>query len=138
MKTAFYEKQKAEAVNRLKLLGINPETIRKFEETGEISTCSCITGEPGPTEDLVKTMIGELERQYGFVVYLNVRSETYFGTIDNLFFVGKYDEEWEMSIADLKDSYALVYAYNWSFPENSEMGSIAFRRTKNGGILRAH
>ena len=132
------ERQKAEAIKRLKLLGIAQYTIRKFEETGEVSTCSCVTGEPQPTEDFVKTMIHQLEQQYGFLVFLNVRSETYFGTIDNLFFVGKYDEEWKMSLDDLKDGYALVYAQNWSYPENSEMGSIAFYRTDNGGILRAH
>lgn len=132
------EKQQAEAIKRLKLLNIDPAVFSKFEESGEVYTCSCVTGEPRPTEDFVKTTIRQLEQQYGFLVYLNVRSETYFGTIDNLFFVGKYDEEWEMEITDLEDGYALVYAQNWSYPENSEMGSIAFRRTDNSGILRAH
>lgn len=132
------ERQKEEALKRMNLLGINPDTVRKFEETGEVSTCLCLTGEPGPTEDFVKTMIHQLEQRFGFLVYLNVRSDTFVGTIDNLFFVGKYDEEWEMSLVDLQEGYALVYANNWSYPENSEMGSISFRRTKNGGILRAY
>ena len=132
------ETQKEEAVRRMKLLGIDPETVQKFEESGEVSTCSCVTGFPGQTADFVKDKIRELEQQFGFLVYLNVRSETCFGTIDNLLFVGKYEEEWEPMVEDLKDGYALVYAENWTYPQNSEMGSIAFRRTSDGGILRAH
>ena len=136
METTFRAKQKEEAVKRLKLLGITPAAIRKFEETGEVSSCLHRQREPESTPGMVQTMIRELEREYGFLVYLNVRLETCCGMVDNLFFVGKYEAEWESQVADLEDGYSLVYAYNWSYPINSEMGSIAFRRTERGGLVR--
>lgn len=132
------EKQRSEAIKCLKQLRIDPATIQKFEATGEVSTCSCIHSTPEKTPDHILEMIRELEREYGFLVYLNVHSATFLGPIHNLFFVGKYEEEWEMQFRDLEEGYALVYALNLAYPDCSEMGSIAFRRTENGGILRAH
>ena len=60
------ETQKEEALKRLKLLGIDPETVRKFEESGEVSTCSCVTGFPGQTEDFVKDRSASWNSSLGY------------------------------------------------------------------------
>ena len=59
-----------------------------------------------------------------------------YGTLDSLLFVGKYDEEWELSREDLEDGYAMSYTINRDYPECSEMGSISFRVTREGVIIR--
>ena len=130
------EELKAESLNRMRLLELNPELIKEFEATETVLTCAFPNGTLTRTDLDVMTMIRALEEQFGFMVYLNVHSDTYFGEIDNLFFTSKYNEEWEFDHEDLKDGYALVYCINWTYPECSEMGSISFRKAKSGGLVR--
>ena len=136
MNQTVHDALRAEAMERMKLLGLPIKVIRQFEQTGEVCTCACITGRPLTSSDETKSLIPKLEQQHGILIYLNVHTEAAFGSIDNLFFVGEYKEEWEWEREEIKDNYALVYAYNWSRPECSEMGTIGFERTRNGGIIR--
>ena len=137
MNQIAHEALKAEALERMKLLGLSPEVIQQFEQTGQVSTCSCTTGKPLTTPDQTQALIPRLEQQHDILIYLNVHTESAFGTLDNLFFVGKYDEEWAWERADLQDDYALVYVHNWTYPQCSEIGTIGFERTGDGGILRS-
>ena len=103
------EKQVEEAVLRMDLMVRNPEhkeDIRRFEQEHEST------------------------------VFLVVRMNTIYGQLDSLLFVGKYDDAWEMSREDVEDGYAMSYTINRDYPECSEMGSIAFRVTPEGVIIR--
>ena len=80
--------------------------------------------------------IRRFEQEHDATVFLAVRMITMFGDLDALLFVGKYDEEWGLEHDDLKAGYAMSYCLNRDYPDCSEMGSIAFRITKDGAIVR--
>lgn len=134
MSEALCEKQKAEAISRLKLMGINENVRRQFEESGTVMLC--VSGRFRPLTEEEQAEARQFERAHDATIFLAVRWFTMFGTLDALLFVGKYDEEWEMEQEDIKAGYAMSYCINYDYPECSEMGSICFRITRDGGIVR--
>lgn len=130
------EEMKAEAIKRLKLLNLGPEIVREFEETGEIYSCIGYDGHPVPADPILKEQLKKLETENGFMVFLNIRSEMLYCSMDSLLIVSKYREDWEPELTDIEDGYAMTYTVNQTHPECSEMGSIGFRHTKSGGIIR--
>ena len=128
------EKQKAEAVKRLELMGIREDVRKKFEENGTIMFCN--NEEFQPVSDEMSAEIRQFEQQYDATVFLAVRMFSMFGDLDALLFVGKYEEEWEFEQEDLKAGYAMSFCINRDYPDCSEMGSIAFRVTGDGAIVR--
>ena len=128
------EKQKAEALVRLKLMHIRENVHKMFEEEDRVMLCEA--GSFRPLSESEKEEVHQFEQEHNSTVYLAVRMNTVFGTLDALLFVGKYDEEWEIEREDLRDGYALSYTINREYPECSEMGSICFRITKDGCVVR--
>ena len=128
------KKQKAEAAVRLELMGIREDVRHKFEEDGIVMLCQ--GGKYYPADDAMVTEIRQFEQKYDATVFLAVRKFTAFGALDSLLFVGKYEEEWPLEHEDIKDGYAMSYTINRDYPECSEMGSIFFRTTEDGGIVR--
>ena len=133
MQNTLRERQKAEATELLKLMGAR-EDVRQMFEGGTLMLCE--GGRYRPLSEGEKAEAHQFELEYDATVYLAVRMDSMFGTLDALLFVGKYDEEWEMQREDIKAGYALSYTINRDYPECSEMGSIFFHTTKNGGIVR--
>lgn len=134
MQNTLHEKQKVEAISRLKLMGVREDVRRKFEKDGTVMLCN--NEEYRPVDEETAEAIRQFEREHDATVFLAVRWFTMFGTLDALLFVGKYDEEWEMEREDIKAGYAMSYCINRNYPECSEMGSICFRITRDGGIVR--
>lgn len=131
----MHEKQKAEAVSRLKLMGIREDVQRKYEEHGTVMLCA--DGQYSPVEEWITKEIERVERTFGAVVYLVVRTHTaMFGDLDAMLYVGKYEEEWEIDQDDIKGGYAMSCVVNHGDPDLSELGSIAFRVTPDGCIVR--
>ena len=128
------EKQKAEAVSWLKLMGVREDIRKQFEEDDTVMLCS--SGKYRAIDDSTKAEIHRFEQDHDATVFLAVRMFTFFGELDALLFVGKYEEEWEMEREDIKAGYAMSYTINRDHPECSEMGSISFRTTQDGGIIR--
>ena len=128
------EKQKAEAVERLKLMGVREDVRRKFEEDGIVSFCN--NEQYRPADEELMEEIRQFEQEHDATVFLAVRMFTLIADLDALLFVGKYEEEWESQKNDLKDGYAMSYSINRDYPDCSEMGSIAFRVTEDGAIVR--
>lgn len=128
------EKQKAEAVKRLELMGVREDVRRKFEEDGTVMFCN--NEQYRPVDEEMAEEIRKFEREHDATVFLAVRMFTPIADLDALLFVGKYEEEWESQQNDLKDGYALSYTINRDYPDCSEMGDIVFRVTRNGAIVR--
>lgn len=128
------EKQKAEAASWLKLMGVREDVRRKFEENDMLMLCS--NGRYYPVDDSMEAELRQFEQEHDAVVFLVVRVLTVFGSLDALLFVGKYEEEWPLEREDIKGGYAMSYTINRNYPECSEMGSICFRATEDGGIVR--
>ena len=134
MQNTLHERQKAEAVSRLKLIGVHKDVQQSFEKNGKVMLC--VSGRYRPLSEDEHAKVRQFELEHDATVFLAVRWFTMFGTLDALLFVGKYDEEWEMEQEDIKAGYAMSYCINNDYPECSEMGSICFRITRDGGIVR--
>ena len=132
--TSLQKKQKAEAIKRLELMNISEYVRRRFEEKGEVMLSEYVGYRVLSDEE--KTEVRQFEREHDATVFLGVRLGTMYGTLDAFLFVGKYEEEWETEREDVLDGYAMSYCINCDYPECSEVGSIAFRVTKNGLIVR--
>lgn len=134
MQNTLHEKQKVEAISRLKMMGVHADVLKQFEENDTVMLCR--VGEYYPLTEEEQAEVRRFELEHDATVFLSVRWFTMFGTLDALLFVGKYEEEWEMEREDAKAGYAMSYCINRDYPECSEMGSICFRITRDGGIVR--
>ena len=79
--------------------------------------------------------IKEFETEYGSIVYAVTHELFWFGECYSFLIVSKYDEEWEITLEEVKDGYAFSYVWNKTNEECSEFGTIAVR-SFGGGIAR--
>lgn len=129
--------KKAEAVRRMKLLGIYPETIRQFEKQDLVSVSEPPLGAFFWERDDDFEHIKAFETKYGALVYMVVR--TYFkelGKLDSYLFVGDYLEEWDYDRQGLKSGAAFAYVRSEDYPWCSEFGSIGIELTIAAGLIR--
>lgn len=127
------ENKKQEAIQRMQVLGIYPQTIRDFKD-GQISY-SEPTGIIYWLDKEQEKIVKEFEEEHNALVYFGIRSYTKFGQLDAFLYVSDYAEEWEMDHDDISDGYAVAYVYNYDAPYFSEIGSIAIRE-RFGGLVR--
>lgn len=127
------EKQREEAIKRMELLKMSRQCINAFKRN-EIWESEGI-GALYECNEKEKELIKEFENEYGGKVYHLIHNMTEFGELYSMFYVSKYEEEWEQDIEDLKDGYALVYVKNVDDDTCSEFGSIGFK-TNIGGLIR--
>ncbi|MEE0930538.1 MAG: hypothetical protein UIM53_06015 [Acutalibacteraceae bacterium] len=79
--------------------------------------------------------IRNLESEYNILVYMVIRTETGFGELYDLIYVGQYEEEWEMDYCLMEDMVTMSYCINETVPEFSEFGTIQLAN-KEGGLYR--
>lgn len=125
-----------EAVARMKKLGIMTDTIKQFEQ-GKIS--QSIDGFmywiDEQTENNLKAQIDEFEQKNNAVVYYVITTNTAFGLLYSLLFVGDDESEWEYENEDLADGYVFSYVINNDEPMFSEYGTIGVGQ-RFGGLIR--
>ena len=135
MNTAFREKQKAEALARMAMLGLHPNVIREFKDE-EVLNLSEGIGALYWLDDEEKKMVEEFHEEHEeSLVYHVIKSYTSIGLMYSLLYVSKYEEEWEWDREDLKEGSVLAYVVNRDMPDCSEFGSIGFRKNI-GGLIR--
>ena len=89
------EDKKAEAVARMKLLGIYPETIDQFEREGLVSISEPPFGAFFWVDDEDKKRIQQFEEEYNAQVLELIRSYTNDGKVDSYLYVSDHHEdEW--------------------------------------------
>lgn len=133
--SSLKERQKAEAISRMKKLNIHEQTIKEFEESGVVNKSEGI-GYLFWLSDNEKEIVAEFEKEYGAMVFHVIHSLTNFGELYNLLFVSKHEEEWASDNADLDDSmYVIAQVVNATYPEFSEMGGIIVEPSI-GGLVR--
>lgn len=140
--TVSKEAKKTEAICRMKLLGISPETIKQFEEEGIVKQCLPPYGTDCQLKDAQLAQIYVLEETYGALVYYVIHSDMEIGEMDNYLFVSGYiDEEddekwlameWEMDRKAIDAGRTYAYVYNYDKPRFSEFGTIGIRSTPEG------
>ncbi|MBQ3433731.1 MAG: hypothetical protein IJG24_01645 [Selenomonadaceae bacterium] len=131
------DKKKAEAVWRMKSLGIFPDTIRQFERQDLISINEPPLGAFfwANGDDLKR--IKDFEAEHNALVYMVVRA--YYkelGKLDAYLFVGDHLKEWSYDRRGLADNEAFAYVYNHDCEWCSEFGTIGIMRTIAAGLIR--
>lgn len=135
MSKTLREKQKAEALKRMRLIGLREDFVDLFEKDSKVNICTFQETFPEPTEKDAE-MIRQFEQEYDALVYLILRVHTIKGDLDSLLYVGRYTEEWPMHLADLEAGCPLSYTVNHYDEELSEFGSIQIAKTDQGAIIR--
>ena len=130
------EKKKAEAIIRMKELGIFDETIRQFENWGKISISEPPVGAFFWIEGEDLERVKKFEQEYNALVFVAIRSYTTIGTMDSFLFISDYLEEWEDDHQALKNDEAIAYVYNHDAPDCSEIGFIGIELTLATGLRR--
>ena len=129
------EEKKAEAIRRMKMLGIFPETIKQFE-AGYVSRSEPPFGAYYWVEGEELEALRKFEEEHDCLVYTVVRSYTSIGLMDSYLFVGDDVEEWELDRDDLENGYAFTYTVNHDAPDCSEFGTIGIKLSVAAGLLR--
>lgn len=129
------EEKKAEAIRRMKMLGIFPETIKQFE-AGYVSRSEPPFGAYYWVEGEELEALRKFEEEHDCLVYTVVRSYTSIGMMDSYLFVGDDVEEWELDRDDLKNEYAFSYTVNHDAPDCSEFGTIGIKLSVAAGLVR--
>ena len=130
--------QKEVALSAMKTLDIYAPYIKKFEKDGTITLFERFGGyyiEEDNEPELLKK-IREFEAEYGSIVYAVTHTFTQFGELYEFLCISKYEEEWEDTLADIKDGYAFSYVWNKTDEWCSEFGTITVQ-SLGGGIRRA-
>lgn len=130
----FRKKQKEEALRRMKALDLHENAIKEFKEEGKLNKSESI-GFLYYLNDEEEEMIREWEKETGNLAYHARLDYTKFGTLMSIFYISKYEEEWEMDMDDLENNMALVYVMNLEDDMMSEFGSIVFKKNI-GGLIR--
>lgn len=129
--------QKEVALECLKALDIYKPYIRKFEKDGTVTLFERFGGyyiDESQEPELLKK-IKEFEAEYGFIVYAVTHEMFPFGECYSFLIVSKYEEEWEVTLEDVRDGYAFSYVWNKTDEWCSEFGTIAVK-SFGGGIAR--
>ena len=139
------ETQKEEAVKRLEILkskGLMPCVKRAFDTKKQTIYYSEFNGlggalyffnETGGAKQEWIDLVKKFEEDYGALVYHITHEYTSFGELLDLFFVSKYEEEWNYDRNDLYNGYSYAYVINLSEPSFSEFGTIGYKTF--GGVL---
>lgn len=127
-------RQKAEAIERMKKLGIMEQPIKEFEEDGKLNL-----SENGGIlywlDDEQRKMVEDFEKEHNGLVYHVIHQFTNIGELYNLLYVSEYVEEWKMDMNDLGEGQTLAYVINMSMPDCSEFGTIGIQPSV-GGLVR--
>ena len=132
------EEKKAEAIERMKALGIFPQTIQQFKNEDCISISEPPFGAFYWAEGQDLERIRQFEAENDALVYVAIRSYTTIGKLDSYLFVSDYAEEWEVDRKNIREvgEGLLAYVYNHDAPECSEMGYIGIAPTAAAGLRR--
>ncbi len=128
-------KQKEEAIKRMELLKLNKNVIREFEEEDKLNLSESNFGFLYWLNEEQEEMVKKFEEESGGLVYHLIHNLTTFGELYSIFYVSKYEEEWQYDYEDLQQNIAFVYVKNVDDELSSEYGSIGFKNM-NSGLVR--
>lgn len=131
--------KKAEAINRMKELGLFAPCIKAFKR-GEVQLSEPTGGLYEFSSDKELTAkVQEFEKENNALVYHVIHTPMMLDgeamDMYNFLYVSDYQEEWEMDQNDIKEGYALAYVWNKTIDYFSEFGSIAVKE-RFGGLVR--
>lgn len=129
--------QKEVAISAMKSLDIYKPYIKKFEKDGTVTLFEGFGGyyiDEYQEPELLKK-IRAFEEETGSLVYAVTHNIFEFGECYSFLIISKYEEEWSMTLEEVKDGYAFSYVWNKTDDYCSEFGTIALK-SFGGGIAR--
>ena len=127
--------QKEYAIKALKTLNIYKPYIDGFAKKGQVCFFERFGGYWVYQEPEIEAKMKEIEKKYDCIVYAITHEMMPFGECWSFLIMSKYEEEWDMTLEELKDGYAFAYVWNKDDDECSEFGTIAVK-SFGGGITR--
>ena len=135
MSNVSVEEKKAEALHRMKSLGLFTEA-KEFDRTGKVrlflqnaDLFLCVKGKE-------LDQIRAFELSYNVLVFAVIRTFTSGGMMDSYLFVSDYPEEWAEDRRLLLKGEVTAYVYNHDVPYCSEVGSVGIKRLPGSGLCR--
>lgn len=129
--------QKDVAIEAMKMLNIYKPYIAKFKKDGTVTLFERFGGyyiDEVQEPELLKK-IRAFEAETDSLVYAVTHNIFEFGECYSFLIISKYEEEWGMTLEEVKDGYAFSYVWNKDDEYCSEFGTIAVR-SFGGGIMR--
>lgn len=143
MKTTLREKQKQEAVKRLRQLKMFPNVIEDFEKEDRVYYSERINQVfdgvlywLSNSEDFT-AIVKDFEEKHEALVYHAQLTNFEFGKCLTLLFVSKHEKKWERDREDLQNGEPYCYVVNLDVPDFSEFGYCGIE-PKNGGVTRSY
>lgn len=116
--------KKAEAIARMKQMGIFIDIIKRFAEKGTI-----FQSEPSGTYSALDNRqlerVWRFEREHNALVYFVIGN----GKMENYLYVSNHPDEWERDRVDIDKKQTLAFVNNLSDSDCSEFGYIGFEVT---------
>lgn len=130
------EIKKEEALKRMQALELLPECIDAFKNNDNvwISEGKGILFELSQRPEILEE-IKRFEAKYDALVYHCTLTHFNEDILVSMFYVSDEKDEWYLDWDDMQDNYACVYTVNLTYPTDSEIGSIQYRKI-NGGVQR--
>lgn len=138
------DKQKKEAIRRMKKLGLMDDVISLFSKEDRLyyserqnkqypAVLYWLDNDPE-----YEQMVKDFEEVTGYLVYHVILTRTGFGKILDFLFVSTYEDDWEYEIERCQDGfYVTSQANNLTDESLSDMGSIVVRPAI-GGLERIY
>lgn len=127
--------KKAEAVARMKAMGIYNPIIRDFQ-AGRVQYYEGPWGAGYWLTDAMKEAVEKFERGGKRLVWGIIRNFLEFGECWSMLYVSDHREEWESDRAELQSGYPMAYVYNATCPDFSELGAIGVKKNIAGTLSR--
>lgn len=135
------EKQKEEALKRMRMLHLLPNVIKDFEKKNKVyyserqnKIFNAILYWVDNEKKYVD-VVNEFEKKHNCLVYHCQLTHMEFGDCLSLLYVSEDENEWSQDIKDIREGYAFAYVANLDEPSYSEFGTIGIRPSQ-GGVLR--
>lgn len=128
------ERQKAEAIVRMKILQLHGNAINEFRRSNKLN----VSEQNGALYWANPAQLAEVrkfEKGFSGLVYHVIHTMTGFGELLTMLYISKNPEEWEDDKRSLQDGYAVAYVCNLSAPDCSEAGWVQVQPLF-GGVRR--
>lgn len=135
-KEASLEEMKQEALRRMKLLKLEPNTIRDFEQDGAVGLSQQIGDQVflQPSDDEISQRVKRFEEEYECLVYHALWVDSpMVGECWSLLFVSPASSDWNGERKSI-ESAGLVYTYVESAMEDGVSEIIV--ESRDGGLIR--
>ena len=133
---ATEKEMKAEAIRRMRLLGLNEECIEAFDKENQIMIAMSPFGIFANPNEKTMEEIKAFEEEVGAKVYFVVKSAMEYGLCYSYIYVSKYKEDWWYDEEGIPNNILMTYTVNRDYEECSEFGNIAVERTNFGSLVR--